>query len=90
MKALELINKMDLDLEIDFDNVQDLGTKIMAQTMKKIPKAQNEFLELINEVCETEYTKDSDIMEMVKEIKIHGLEIAKVFQQALNFKNEIS
>lgn len=90
MKALVLINKMNIDLDIEFDNMQDFANKILTQTLNRLPSASDEFLAVMGELCGKEFTRQSDFVEMVADIKANGTEIIQAFQSALKLKNAIS
>lgn len=84
IKFINMLNKMGFSLQADVDaKPEELGFKIIENIIYKIPLAQDEFLEVINEISGKEFTKDSDTIEIIAELREKGTEIVKLFTQAL-------
>lgn len=85
IKFINMLSKMNVDLKKEFKSKtkEELGLEIIEEIIFKIPRAQAEFLELINDITGKNYTEESDSIEMIVEMKKTGVEIVKLFTQAL-------
>jgi hypothetical protein len=91
MQLLTLLKKMNFNFNLEFGNTKEqLGATIIQEIILKIPSVQEEFIELLNKIAETDYTIESDTFEIVSTLKVEYLGIAQAFSQALKLKNSIS
>ena len=82
---------MSFNFNLEFGNSKEqLGAIIIQEIVLKIPSVQDEFIELLNKIADTEYTTESDTFEIIGTIQQEYKNITQAFTQALKLKNSIS
>ena len=91
MQLLSLLKKMGFNFNLEFGNSKEqLGATIIQEIILKIPSVQDEFIELLNKIADTEYTTESDTFEIIGTLQEEYKNITQAFTQALKLKNSIS
>lgn len=85
IKFINMLQKMGFDFKKEFKSKtkEELGLEILEEIIFKIPKAEKEFLEVINDISGKKFTRDSDIIEIISELRLQFEDITKLFTQAL-------
>jgi hypothetical protein len=89
MKIVELLKKMDFNFNVEVTNESELMGVIIKEIVMNIPKVQEDFIELLNEVAGTEFTIESDTFEIISKLKELGKDLTVAFTQALKLKSMI-
>lgn len=89
MKLLRILDKMNFDINMEITDPKNLGMDILKELILKIPRAEKEFLDFINEMTGNSFTPDTDIVEIIPVLKEFSSDFFTQLQSAFKLKNMI-